>query len=68
LRDALARDLHDGVAQFLAGTLFRLEALSRWIREGQDPTAEINDLKSALRRGQGRAARNDPAVAARRGR
>ncbi len=53
LRDALARDLHDSVAQFLAGTLFRLEALSRWIREGQDPTAEINDLKSALRREQG---------------
>lgn len=53
LRDALARDLHDSVAQFLAGTLFRLEALSRWIREGQDPTGEINDLKSALRREQG---------------
>jgi len=53
LRDALARDLHDSVAQFLAGTLFRLEALSRWIREGQDPTDEINDLKSALRREQG---------------
>ncbi|GEN99010.1 two-component sensor histidine kinase [Novosphingobium sediminis] len=53
LRDALARDLHDSVAQFLAGTLFRLEALSRWIREGHDPTAEINDLKTALRREQG---------------
>jgi signal transduction histidine kinase len=53
LRDALARDLHDSVAQFLAGTLFRLEALSRWIREGQDPTDEINDLKAALRREQG---------------
>lgn len=53
LRDALARDLHDSVAQFLAGTLFRLEALSRWIREGQDPTDEINDLKTALRREQG---------------
>jgi signal transduction histidine kinase len=53
LRDSLARDLHDSVAQFLAGTLFRLEALSRWIREGQDPTSEIEDLKSALRREQG---------------
>ncbi|MBX9886111.1 MAG: histidine kinase, partial [Novosphingobium sp.] len=53
LRDALARDLHDSVAQFLAGTLFRLEALSRWIREGLDPTTEINDLKTALRREQG---------------
>ena len=53
LRDALARDLHDSVAQFLAGTLFRLEALSRWIREGLDPSNEINDLKAALRREQG---------------
>ncbi len=53
LRDALARDLHDSVAQFLAGTLFRLEALSRWIRDGHDPTAEINDLRTALRREQG---------------
>jgi signal transduction histidine kinase len=53
LRDTLARDLHDSVAQFLAGTLFRLEALTRWIREGLDPTDEINDLKSALRREQG---------------
>jgi hypothetical protein len=39
--------------QFLAGTLFRLEALTRRIREGQDPTDEINDLKAALRREQG---------------
>lgn len=52
LRDALARDLHDSVAQFLAGTLFRIEALSRWIREGHDPTAEFNDLRAALRREQ----------------
>lgn len=49
LRDALARDLHDSVAQFLAGTLFRLEALTRWIREGHDPADEIADLKAALR-------------------
>ena len=53
LRDALARDLHDSVAQFLAGTLFRLEALSRWIREGREPTDQITDLKTALRREQG---------------
>ncbi len=53
LRDSLARDLHDSVAQFLAGTLFRIEALSRWIREGHDPTREIENLKSALRREQG---------------
>ena len=52
LRDALARDLHDSVAQFLAGTLFRLEALTRWIRDGHDPASEIADLKAALRREQ----------------
>ncbi|MFM9937837.1 MAG: sensor histidine kinase [Novosphingobium sp.] len=53
LRDALARDLHDSVAQFLAGTLFRLEALTRLIREGHDPISEVLDLKTALRREQG---------------
>jgi signal transduction histidine kinase len=52
LRDALARDLHDSVAQFLAGTLFRLQALARWIREGHDPISEIYDIKDALRREQ----------------
>jgi signal transduction histidine kinase len=53
IRNALARDLHDSVAQFLAGTLFRLEALRRWIREGNDPDHEINAMKEALRREQG---------------
>lgn len=53
IRNALARDLHDSVAQFLAGTLFRIEALRRWIREGNDPEGEINALKEALRREQG---------------
>ena len=52
-RKALARDLHDSVAQFLAGTLFRIEALRRWIREGNDPEREIIALKEALRREQG---------------
>lgn len=52
LRNALARDLHDSVAQFLAGTLFRLEALRRWIREGNDPDTEIVAIKEALRREQ----------------
>ncbi|MCH7628483.1 MAG: histidine kinase [Proteobacteria bacterium] len=52
IRNALARDLHDSVAQFLAGTLFRIEALRRWIREGNDPEGEINAIKDALRREQ----------------
>lgn len=49
VRDALARDLHDSVAQFLAGTLFRLAALTRSIREGQDPLSELLDVKRAVR-------------------
>lgn len=52
VRQAVARDLHDSVAQFLAGTLFRLEALRRWIREGNDPDGEIDSIKNALRREQ----------------
>lgn len=52
IRNALARDLHDSVAQFLAGTLFRIEALRRWIREGNDPEREIDAIKQALRREQ----------------
>lgn len=52
IRNALARDLHDSVAQFLAGTLFRIEALRRWIREGHDPDGEISAIKEALRREQ----------------
>lgn len=52
VRHAVARDLHDSVAQFLAGTLFRLEALRRWIREGHEPEGEIDSIKNALRREQ----------------
>ncbi|MFY7835641.1 MAG: sensor histidine kinase [Novosphingobium sp.] len=52
VRQAVARDLHDSVAQFLAGTLFRLEALRRWVREGNDADGEIDSIKNALRREQ----------------
>ena len=48
-RDALARDLHDSVAQSLAGAALRLEGLRNWIRGGNDPEEEILQLKSALR-------------------
>ena len=48
VRNALARDLHDSVAQLLAGTLFRLEALRRGIREGRDPDSEIVAMREAL--------------------
>lgn len=49
VRNALARDLHDSVAQLLAGTLFRLEALRRAIREGSDPDGEVVAIRDALR-------------------
>ncbi|EGD58159.1 putative signal transduction histidine kinase [Novosphingobium nitrogenifigens DSM 19370] len=49
VRNAVARDLHDSVAQFMAGTIFRLEALRGWCRRGEDPDEEIVAIKSALR-------------------
>jgi signal transduction histidine kinase len=49
IRDGLARDLHDSVAQTLAGATMRLEALRAWIREGGDPEPEIVAMKAALR-------------------
>ena len=52
VRNAVARDLHDSVAQFLAGASFRLEALRRWTSAGHDPAPEIDSIKSALRREQ----------------
>ena len=52
VRNALARDLHDSAAQFLAGTLFRLEGLRRHIRRGGDPDPEIVSMREALRREQ----------------
>lgn len=48
-RSALARDLHDSAAQFIAGTQFRLEAMRRRLREGGDADSEIAAIKAALR-------------------
>jgi len=48
-RNALARDLHDNVAQSLAGAALRLEGLRKSIRAGHDPDSEILQLKEALR-------------------
>ncbi|WP_169799477.1 sensor histidine kinase [Novosphingobium lentum] len=48
VRTSLARDLHDSVAQSLAGTAFRIEALRRWILNGNDPEPEIAAVKEAL--------------------
>lgn len=52
-RSALARDLHDSAAQFIAGTQFRLEAMRRRLREGADADSEIAAIKAALRSEQG---------------
>jgi signal transduction histidine kinase len=47
-RLSLARDLHDGPVQALAGAAFRLEGLKSWIADGQDPVAEIDAMKGEL--------------------
>lgn len=57
-RNALARDLHDSVAQSLAGACFRLEALRRDIHDGEradfeGAAAEIATVRDALRQEQG---------------
>jgi signal transduction histidine kinase len=44
----LARDLHDGVVQFLAGTAFRLEAMRRSNGTGRDLAPEIDELKQLI--------------------
>jgi signal transduction histidine kinase len=49
MRDALARDLHDTIAQSLAGVSLRLEGLRHWIRDGGDPDVEIQAIKSSVR-------------------
>ena len=51
-RMALARDLHDGVVQVLAGASFRLEGLKQSIRAGEDPEAEIDAVKAELKEEQ----------------
>jgi signal transduction histidine kinase len=53
MRDALARDLHDTIAQSLAGASLRLEGLRKWIQDGGDPGDEIQAIKTALRAEQG---------------
>ncbi len=47
-RLSLARDLHDSIVQFLAGATFRIEAISRALRLGDQPDRELNDLKRLL--------------------
>ncbi len=48
LRATLARDLHDSVAQTLAGVRFRIEALRAQVRAGNDADAEFDEMKASL--------------------
>lgn len=47
-RLSLARDLHDGVVQFLASVSFRLEAISRAVAARRDVSSDLADLKLAV--------------------
>jgi len=47
-RLALARDIHDGVVQLLAGTALRLQGLRQAIRSGQDVDGDIQSLQQDL--------------------
>jgi len=49
LRQSVARDLHDSVAQSLAGALFRTEAAQKAITGGKDPHDELAKITQALR-------------------
>lgn len=50
LRDALARDLHDSVAQSLAGASFRIEALRQSLAAGRAIGADLDNLQLSLER------------------
>ncbi len=52
-RLSLARDVHDGIIQFLAGTAFRIEAMKRAARSGNDIGGELDELKRLLIEEQG---------------
>lgn len=48
LRTTLARDLHDSVAQTLAGVGFRLEAIRTQVRAGDNSEHNFAELKASL--------------------
>ena len=52
-RLSLARDVHDSIVQFLAGTAIRLEALKRASRAGSTIEPELDELKRLLIEEQG---------------
>jgi signal transduction histidine kinase len=52
-RLSLARDVHDSIVQFLAGTAFRVEAIKRAARSGSEVNSELEELKRLLVEEQG---------------
>jgi signal transduction histidine kinase len=52
-RLSLARDVHDSIVQFLAGTAFRIEAIKRAAKAGSDIGGELEELKRLLLEEQG---------------
>ena len=52
-RLALARDVHDGIVQFLAGAAFRVEAIKRASKSGAALTAELDEMTRLLVEEQG---------------
>jgi signal transduction histidine kinase len=52
-RLSLARDVHDSVVQFLAGTAFRVEAIVREAPPGSQVEADLQELKRLLIEEQG---------------
>ena len=52
-RLSLARDVHDSIVQFLAGTSFRVEAIKRAAKSGSDVGPELDELKRLLVEEQG---------------
>jgi signal transduction histidine kinase len=47
-RLSLARDLHDGIVQFLAGSAYRVEAISQSSTQGSDVSADLQELKQLM--------------------
>ena len=52
-RLSLARDVHDGIVQFLAGAAFRIEAIKRAARTGAAVDGDLNELKRLFVEEQG---------------
>jgi signal transduction histidine kinase len=47
-RMSLARDLHDGIVQFLAGSTYRIEAISRSVGDRPEAAANLQELKELM--------------------